>query len=111
MTRNEIFRARTIGIGVLAAETAIQYSITGPMLRASGVPYDIRRAEPYSVYPRFDFDIPTRQGGDCYDRYMVRVAEMRQSKRILEQALKELPDGPVVGKIPKVFRPGKNYRY
>lgn len=111
MTRNEIFRARTVGMGVLAPDTAVAYSITGPMLRASGIPYDIRRAEPYSVYDRFQFDIPTREGGDCYDRYMVRVGEMRQSKRILEQALKDLPDGPVVGKIPKVFRPAKGYSY
>jgi NADH:ubiquinone oxidoreductase subunit D len=111
LTKNEIFRARTIGIGVLSPEVAIQYSITGPMLRASGVQYDIRRAEPYSIYDRFDFDIPTRTGGDCYDRYKVRVAEMRQCKRILEQALDNLPAGPVVGKIPKVFRPAKGYGY
>jgi NADH:ubiquinone oxidoreductase subunit D len=111
MTRNEIFQARTVDIGVLPADKAIAYSITGPMLRASGVPYDIRRADPYSVYDRFDFEIPTRQNGDCYDRYMVRVAEMRQSKRILEQALRDLPSGPVVGKIPKVFRPAKGWAY
>lgn len=111
MTRNEIFRARTIGIGVLPADMAVGYSITGPMLRASGIQYDVRRAEPYSVYDRFDFDIPTREGGDCYDRYLVRVAEMRQSKRILEQALKELPEGPILGKIPKVFRPAKGFSY
>jgi NADH-quinone oxidoreductase subunit D len=114
MTTNEIFKARTQRIGILAAEEAIAYSITGPMLRASGVPYDIRRAEPYSVYDRFEFDIPTRPTGDCYDRYLVRVAEMRQSRRILQQALKDfraLPDGPVMGKVPKVFRPAKGYAY
>jgi NADH-quinone oxidoreductase subunit D len=111
MTRNEIFQARTVDIGVLPADKAIAYSITGPMLRASGVPYDIRRADPYSVYDRFDFEIPTRQNGDCYDRYMVRVAEMRQSRRILEQALRDIPSGPVVGKIPKVFRPAKGWAY
>lgn len=111
MTRNEIFRARTVGIGVLPAEMALDYSITGPMLRASGVQYDVRRAEPYSIYDRFDFDVPTRTGGDCYDRYMVRVAEMRQSKRILEQALRDIPKGPVIGKIPKVFRPPKGFAY
>src|SRR5438094_3761037 len=77
MTTNEIFRARTERIGVLPADMAVDYSITGPMLRGSGVAYDLRRAEPYSLYERFDFDIPTRQGGDCYDRYVVRVAEMR----------------------------------
>jgi NADH:ubiquinone oxidoreductase subunit D len=111
MTKNEIFRARTIGIGVLPADEAIAYSITGPMLRAAGVPYDVRRAEPYSIYDRFDFDIPTRQGGDCYDRYMVRVAEMRQTRKILEQALRDLPPGPTVGKVPKVFRPAKGEAY
>ncbi|MBM2810370.1 MAG: NADH-quinone oxidoreductase subunit [Chloroflexi bacterium] len=111
MTENEIFRARTIGIGVLPAEMAVDYSITGPMLRASGVEYDIRKAEPYSMYDRVEFDVPTRQGGDCYDRYMVRVAEMRQCRRILQQALRDLPEGPIVGKVPKVFRPAKGYAY
>jgi NADH:ubiquinone oxidoreductase subunit D len=111
LTRNEIFRARTVGIGVLPTEMAIGYSITGPMLRASNVRYDLRRAEPYSVYDRFDFEIPTRVGGDCYDRYMVRMAEMRQSRRILEQALRELPGGPVMGKVARVFRPPKGYAY
>lgn len=111
LTTNEIFRARTVGIGVLPAEEAIAYSITGPMLRASGIGYDVRRAEPYSVYDRFAFDIPTRQGGDCYDRYLVRVAEMRQTKRILEQALRDLPPGPIMGKVPRVFRPPKGEAY
>ncbi|MEA2641565.1 MAG: NADH-quinone oxidoreductase subunit [Chloroflexota bacterium] len=111
MTDNEIFKARTQGIGALSADDAIANSITGPMLRASGVPYDVRKAEPYSLYERFDFDIPTRRDGDCYDRYMVRVAEMRQTRQILEQALKDLPEGPVMGKVPKVFRPAKGYAY
>jgi len=111
MTNNEIFKARTVGVGALLPETAVAYSITGPMLRASGIPYDVRRAQPYSLYERFDFDIPTRQNGDCYDRYMVRVAEMRQTRKILQQALRDLPGGPVMGKIPKVFRPQKNWAY
>jgi NADH-quinone oxidoreductase subunit D len=111
LTTNEIFKARTQQIGVLPAEEAIAYSITGPMLRGSGVSYDVRRAEPYSVYDRFEFDIPTRQSGDCYDRYMVRVAEMRQSRQILQQALRDLPKGPTMGKIPKVFRPPKGSAY
>jgi NADH:ubiquinone oxidoreductase subunit D len=112
MTENEIFKARTQGIGILPRETAIAYSMSGPMLRASGVQYDVRRADPYSVYDRFDFDVPFRENGDCYDRYMVRVAEMRQTKRILEQALRDLPPtGPVMGKIPKVFRPAKGWSY
>jgi len=111
MTGNEIFKARTQGIGVLPADASLAYSMSGPMLRGSGIPYDIRRADPYSVYPRFDFEIPTRPGGDCYDRYMVRIAEMRQTKKILEQALRDLPGGPVMGKVPKVFRPAKGYAY
>ena len=111
MTTNEIFRARTVGIGTLSADDAIAHSITGPMLRASGIPYDVRKVEPYAVYDRFQFDIPTRQSGDCYDRYMVRVAEMRQTKHILEQALRDLPEGPTVGKVPKVFRPAKGEAY
>ena len=111
LTHNEIFKARTQRIGILSAEDAIRYSITGPMLRASSVAYDVRRAEPYAVYERFAFDIPTRRGGDCYDRYLVRVAEMRQCKGILEQALRDLPAGPVMGKVPRVFRPPKGYAY
>jgi len=111
LTSNEIFKARTQQIGILPADVAIAYSITGPMLRGSGVAYDVRRAEPYSVYDRLEFDIPTRQTGDCYDRYMVRVAEMRQSRRILQQALRDLPRGPVMGKVPRVFRPAKGYAY
>lgn len=111
MTRNEIFMARTKGIGVLTSEVAIAHSITGPMLRASGIPYDIRRADPYSIYPRLEFEVPTRQNGDCYDRYMVRVAEMRQCRGILQQALRDLPGGPVMGKVPKVFRPPKGDAY
>jgi len=111
LTSNEIFKARTQQIGILPADVAIAYSITGPMLRGSGVAYDVRRAEPYSVYDRLEFDIPTRQTGDCYDRYMVRVAEMRQSRRILQQALRDLPGGPVMGKVPRVFRPAKGFAY
>jgi len=111
MTGNEIFQARTKGIGILPADMAVAYSVTGPMLRASGIPHDVRRVDPYSVYDRLSFDIPTRTNGDCYDRYLVRVAEMRQTKRILEQALRDLPEGPVVGKIPKVFRPPKGAAY
>lgn len=111
LTGNEIFKARTQRIGILSAQDAIAYGITGPMLRASGVGYDVRRAEPYAVYDRFAFDIPTRATGDCYDRYLVRVAEMRQARRILEQALRDIPEGPIMGKVPRVFRPPKGYAY
>lgn len=112
MTQNEIFKARTQGIGVMPREMAIAYSMSGPMLRASGVQYDVRKADPYSVYDRFDFHVPFRENGDCYDRYMVRVAEMRQTKHILEQALRDIPPtGPVMCKVPKVFRPAKGWSY
>jgi NADH:ubiquinone oxidoreductase subunit D/NADH:ubiquinone oxidoreductase subunit C len=87
LSDNEILRARTIGVGYLSAERSIAYSVTGPVLRAVGVRYDVRRTDPYSVYDRFDFDIPVLHGGDVYDRYRIRVLEIRQSLRILEQAL------------------------
>jgi NADH-quinone oxidoreductase subunit D len=89
---NEILLIRSEGIGILPKDVAISYSVTGPMLRASGVPYDIRKAAPYSVYDRFDFDIPIGTVGDVYDRFLVRVEEIRQSYRILEQVLEQLPD-------------------
>jgi NADH:ubiquinone oxidoreductase subunit D/NADH:ubiquinone oxidoreductase subunit C len=95
LTGNEIVRSRCIGIGVLTAEQAIDLSATGPILRASGVPYDIRRADPYSIYDRFDFDIPVLYHGDIYDRYLIRIEEMRQSVRIIQQAITQLPDGPI----------------
>ncbi|MFW6068064.1 MAG: NADH-quinone oxidoreductase subunit D [Chloroflexota bacterium] len=90
LTNNEIVRARSIGVGALSAEEAIAYSTAGPVLRASGVPYDVRRADPYSYYEELDFDIAVYYNGDVYDRYLVRVEEMRQSVRILEQVLPHL---------------------
>lgn len=96
LTNNEILRERCEGIGVLTAEQAIALSATGPVLRASGVPYDVRRADPYSIYDRFEFDVAVREHGDVYDRYLVRLDEARQSLRILEQAIRDLPDGPVL---------------
>jgi NADH-quinone oxidoreductase subunit D/NADH-quinone oxidoreductase subunit C/D len=100
LTENEIVRSRGIGQGILTAEQAIRYSATGPVLRASNVPYDIRRAEPYSIYERFDFDIAVRPNGDIYDRYMVRIDEMRQSVRIIQQAVKKLPGGEILAGKP-----------
>ncbi len=96
LTENEVFVARMKGIKVINAEDAIRYSITGPVLRAAGVPYDIRRADPYSIYDRFDFDIPTRPNGDLMDNYLLRLDEIRQSLRILQQAIKQIPEGPVM---------------
>jgi NADH-quinone oxidoreductase subunit D len=92
---NRIFRQRTVDIGVVSAEEAIDFGFTGPMLRASGVPWDLRRSQPYEVYDRMDFDIPVGRHGDCFDRYLVRMAEMRQSLRIMAQCLDEMPAGPI----------------
>jgi NADH-quinone oxidoreductase subunit D len=79
--------------------------VTGPVLRASGVKWDIRKAQPYSGYQNFDFEVPTGQNGDTYDRYVVRIAEMRQSIRIIRQAVDGIPSGPIMGKVPKVIKP------
>jgi len=95
LTKNPIFMRRTQGIGVLKPEVALQYGVTGPMLRASGIAHDLRKAQPYSGYELYDFDIPTFTSGDTYARYLVRMEEMRQSLRIVEQALNKLPLGPV----------------
>ena len=96
---NEIFLARLKNIAVMTAEDAIDYGLTGPCLRASGVDYDLRKAVPYSVYDRFDFDVPIGLDGDCWDRYYLRVQEIYQSVRIIEQALDQLPDGEVVSSL------------
>jgi len=102
---NEILLVRSKGVGVLPEELAINSAASGPVLRASGVKWDIRRADPYSIYDRFDFDIPVGSAGDCYDRYWVRVQEMRQSVRILEQAIPQLPEGEVCAEVPRLLRP------
>lgn len=106
LTSNEILLARTQGVGKLSAELAINAGVTGPMLRASGVAYDIRKAAPYGIYERFAFRVPVGEHGDVYDRYMIRMLEMRESVRILKQALKEIPEGPVLN--PKARR--RNFR-
>lgn len=105
LNSNRIWLSRTVGIGVLSAEEAINLSLTGPVLRGSGVKYDVRRAQPYSAYPEFDFEIPVGENGDTYDRYLCRMAEMRQSLAIIEQALDGLPEGPVMAKVPKIIKP------
>jgi NADH-quinone oxidoreductase subunit D len=92
---NRIFRQRTVDIGVVGADEAIDLGFTGPMLRASGVPWDLRKSQPYEVYERMDFDVPVGRNGDCFDRYLVRMAEMRQSLRIMAQCLDQMPPGPV----------------
>jgi NADH-quinone oxidoreductase subunit D len=105
LTQNEILLVRTKGVGILPRDLAISIGASGPVLRASGVQWDIRRADPYSIYDRFDFDIPYYENGDCYDRYMMKIQEMRQSVRILEQALAQLPEGEFCADIPKLVRP------
>jgi NADH-quinone oxidoreductase subunit D/NADH-quinone oxidoreductase subunit C/D len=100
LTQNEIVRTRSIGVGVLSKDYALASSAAGPVLRASGVQYDVRRAEPYSIYDRLDFDIPVYTNGDIYDRYKVRLDEMRQSTRILQQVVRDIPDGEIqTGKL------------
>jgi len=112
LTENEILVSRLKGMGKLSAEDAIRYSITGPVLRACGVPYDVRRAEPYGIYDRFDFDVAVRYNGDVYDWYLIRLDEIRQSLRILDQAIRQMPEGPVMSTKPQYqvrVPPGEAY--
>ncbi|HEY57828.1 MAG TPA: NADH-quinone oxidoreductase subunit D [Anaerolineae bacterium] len=112
VVHNEIVKERSMGVGVLTAEQAIAYSAAGPVLRASGVPYDVRRAEPYSIYDRFDFDVAVAYHGDVYDRLLVRMEEIRQSIRILQQAVRDIPEGPVMARKPQYQHrvpPGEAY--
>lgn len=112
VSENIIFRKRVEGIGIIDAEMCRKYGATGPMIRGAGIPYDVRRAEPYSVYPELDFDIPCYPDADNMSRYKVRMEEMEQSLRIIEQALERLPDGPVMAKVPRVIKPPEeSYSY
>jgi len=105
LNENEILVRRARGLGVMDGPTALRYCMTGPNLRATGVPYDIRRAHPYSVYPELDFAIPTRSEGDSLARYLLRIDEIKQSLRIIDQCLEQMPDGPVTTKLPRLLRP------
>ena len=105
LTGNRIWQQRLRGVGILTAEDCKEYGVTGPMLRAAGVKWDLRKAQPYSGYEKYDFEIPTGQNGDTYDRYLVRMQEMRQSARIVRQAVADIPAGPVMGKVGKVIKP------
>jgi NADH:ubiquinone oxidoreductase subunit D/NADH:ubiquinone oxidoreductase subunit C len=100
LTENEILVSRMKDVPMISAEDAIRYSITGPVLRAAGVPYDIRRADPYGIYDRFDFDVAVRHNGDLMDNYLIRIDEIHQSLRILDQALKQIPEGPINSQKP-----------
>lgn len=101
LTNNEIVRSRAIGVGVLSAEDAVAYSAAGPVLRASGVPYDVRKAEPYGIYDRFDFNVAVRYNGDIYDRYLIRIDEIRESLKILRQCLRDMPGGEILSGKPQ----------
>ena len=105
LTNNRIWIGRLKNVGVLTAEECKEYGVTGPVLRAAGVEWDIRKALPYSGYDKYDFEIPTRTNGDTYDRYIVRIQEMRQLARILRQAAASLPEGPILAKVSKVVKP------
>ena len=113
LTENEILLARTQGVGLLSRELAVNASITGPMLRAAGVNYDIRKVDKYGIYSRFDFKVPLGEHGDIYDRYMVRILEMRESLKILQPALRDIPSGPVMDPNAKLrgFRPKAGEAY
>lgn len=106
--KNRIFLERTVGIGVLSYEKALHWGITGPMARASGINHDLRKAHPYSGYEQYDFDIPTQTDGDTYARYLVRMEEMRQCLRIVEQGLNKLPQGPVQSNNRKYVPPPRS---
>jgi NADH-quinone oxidoreductase subunit D len=107
LTSNQIWIGRNRDVGTISAEDAINYGLSGPNLRASGVPYDLRKDRPYYDYETYEFDVAVGEHGDCYDRYLVRVEEMRQSLRILDQALRRLPAGPINVDDPRVILPGK----
>ena len=107
LTKNPIWLRRTVGIGKLTADEAIAWGLSGPSLRGSGVDWDIRKKQPYSSYDKFDFEVPTRPGGDVYARYLVRLEEMRQSLRIVQQAMEGLPEGPVKANAPHIVLPDR----
>ncbi len=111
VARNRIFMDRTIGGGAISAESALNYGFTGPNLRAAGVDYDVRVTNPYSSYEDFEFDIPVGTSGDTYDRFMVRLEEIWQSLRIIEQAMKNMPDGPFKADLPDFYLPPKEAVY
>lgn len=105
LTDNRIFKQRTVDIGVVTKDQALDWGFSGPMLRASDVPWDLRKAQPYEVYGDLDFDVPVGKHGDCYDRYLVRVAELRQSVKLVKQCLDQMPQGPVMSEDRKVVPP------
>jgi NADH-quinone oxidoreductase subunit D len=111
ITENEIFRGRTRGMGVLTADQAIAYGVSGPNLRASGVPFDVRKAHPYSIYNELEFDVVTQQAGDVYARYLQRLAELKQSLHLIDQIMDRMPHGPVQAQVPGIIRPKPGRAY
>jgi len=111
LNENEIFVRRMRGLGVVDSQTALRMCLSGPNLRSTGVPFDVRRAHPYSIYPELDFDVVTRVEGDCLARYLLRMDEIRQSIRIIDQCLHEMPDGPIMAKLPRLLRPRPGRAY
>jgi NADH-quinone oxidoreductase subunit D len=111
LTGNPIFRARTEGIGVISGADAVNFGLSGPTLRGSGVPYDIRKIEPYDAYGDVEFAVATREAGDCFARYEVRLDEMRESIKIVRQCLDKMPAGEVLGKAPRVIKPAAGEAY
>ena len=108
LTDNRIFKQRTVNIGVTTREEALDYGLTGPCLRATGVPWDLRKSQPYDAYAEMDFDVPIGKTGDCYARYLVRIEEMRQSLRIIRQAIENMPEGSVLATNNKVTPPRRS---
>lgn len=111
LTGNPIWTARLKGIGVLTEADCKAYGVTGPLIRAAGVAWDLRKAQPYSGYDQYEFDVPVGETGDSFDRYLVRMEEMRQSARIIEQAVARIPAGPILAKVPKVLKPPPGEAY
>jgi NADH-quinone oxidoreductase subunit D len=111
LNNNKIFRQRMAGVGAMTRDEAIRTGCTGPIARACGLDYDVRKDYPYSVYPELEFDVPVGTTGDCFDRYLVRIEEMKQSFRIVRQAIKQLPDGPIIVDDPRVALPPKRDTY
>jgi NADH-quinone oxidoreductase subunit D len=107
LTENRIFRQRTVDVGIVSKDDALDWGFTGPMLRGSGVPWDLRKSQPYDVYAKMDFDIPVGKNGDCFDRYLVRIEEMRQCLRIIKQCIEEMPGGPVRTQDNKIAPPSR----
>jgi NADH-quinone oxidoreductase subunit D len=111
ITDNEIFRARTINMGTLTGKQAIDLGVTGPNLRASGVPFDVRKAHPYSIYNELEFDVITQESGDSYARYLQRIAEIKQSIHLIDQIVDKMPHGPVQAQVPGIIRPKPGRAY